>query len=170
MVEILFALLPPVFILHELEEILLYPTWTRRHQEMLLRRVPLLRGKLPFLQSPAFVLAVAEQLLIISGLTLATLCTGHTLYALFALWAFALHLLPHLAQPLLLRRYVPATISSLWALPYCIYTLSHFCNSYTPTQHAALACTAALFCMANLWAMHALCPRLWARIEKQLLK
>ncbi|MCA9906905.1 MAG: HXXEE domain-containing protein, partial [Anaerolineae bacterium] len=43
-----------------------------------------------------------------------------------ALAAFSLHLIVHIAQWLIYGKYVPVIITSILALPYCLYTYTEF--------------------------------------------
>lgn len=167
--DIIVVLLPLVFVLHEFEEIIMFPTWTKRHEAMLAARFPMLRGKIKFLQSPAFVLVVVEEFIIVSGCTIATLWTMNYIYWYFALLGYSLHLLPHIAQAIVLRRYVPAIITSVLCLPYCVWAVSVVWATYSVAEHLAIAALSALFCVGNLLAMHKVCAWLWTKIKNNYL-
>jgi hypothetical protein len=120
-------LLPVVFMLHDFEEILMGRPWLQQNAGILKARFPWLAKRLlprvTDLSTNGFALAVAEEFLILSVMTL--LAVEWELYALWAgmLLAFLFHLVVHLAQFLVMRRYVPVILTSGPAAIYCIWAL-----------------------------------------------
>jgi hypothetical protein len=125
--ENLLWLLPVFFMLHEFEEIVMMKPWLNRNEAALQRRFPVfsrrLMPRVARLSTSAFAVAVGEEFLLLSVITL--VCVEYQLYACWTglLLGFFLHLLVHFGQFLNLRRYVPVILTSVLAAPYCIYAV-----------------------------------------------
>ena len=109
----LIYLLPILFMLHEFEEMVMLPAWIGKNEKELSRRFPALRSKLSFLQSPAFGIAVCEEFIIVSACTMATIITGNMLFWYICLLAFSLHFVAHIIQFFIIRKYIPAIVSTV---------------------------------------------------------
>lgn len=120
-------LFPVVFMLHDFEEIVMFKAWFARNGARLEARFPsVARWLLPHMASistPGFALAVAEELLIFSLVTLIAIQVG--LYAMWAgmVVAFLLHLVMHFGQFVAWRGYVPVIATSGPAALYCLWAL-----------------------------------------------
>ena len=120
-------LLPIIFMLHDFEEIIMTKPWLTRNAGRLRQKYPRIAARLlphfSGLSTSAFALAVAEEFVLLSVLTLFA-----AEYKLYALWAgvtigFFLHLLAHAVQFLALRCYVPVILTSLPAGMYSLAAL-----------------------------------------------
>ena len=127
--KIIVWLLPIVFMIHDFEEIIFFKSWISKNKEYLSRKFPklskLLLFRLENLSVPAFSLAVAEEFVILSIVTVLSV-----LYDSYLLWfgifmGFFIHLLVHLIQWIALRRYIPAIYTSIASLLYCIFSLNY---------------------------------------------
>jgi hypothetical protein len=129
-IKLLAALLPVVFMLHDFEEIIIFKPWLEKNRDELKRRFPRIDKTLSknhdHLSTSAYAVAVLHEFFIITVITYFSLYFGsyHWWFGAFA--AFSLHLVVHLAQWLIYGRYVPVVLTSILALPYCIYTLAEF--------------------------------------------
>jgi hypothetical protein len=120
-------LFPIVFILHDFEELLLFEPWLKKNGNDILARV---RNKVPafverqletIVQKTTIQFAFPICLIFILTCIASLLAAEFNQYTFFiaASGLFFLHGFMHLAQALLLRRYVPAIITSaLVILPY----------------------------------------------------
>jgi hypothetical protein len=121
--RLLVWLFPAVFLVHDLEELLLWEPWLERNREDILRRVPpFLAGRVRRVLGKSRVEA-AVPVAMIFGLTVlaSLLAAGYGLPGLFLLASgmFFVHGFLHLGQALLLRRYVPAVVTSAGVvIPY----------------------------------------------------
>lgn len=122
----LILLLPVIFMLHDFEEIIFFKSWLKRNRNELLRRFPAMAPKLlshlESLSTPAFTFIVAEEFLLVSIVSLHAATTGY-----YQLWygvfmGFSIHLIIHLIQWMIYRKYIPTMVTSVLMLPYCIYT------------------------------------------------
>jgi hypothetical protein len=112
-----------VFIVHDFEEIIMMAPWMRKNRAELERRWPRLAPRMLAvtggLSTPAFALAVCVLFIAIAAATVAVVE-----FQLYALWGamllvFMLHFVMHIAQWIILRRYVPVIITSLPGTVYC---------------------------------------------------
>lgn len=129
-IKLLIALLPFVFMLHDFEEIIMFKPWLQKNRDEVKRRFPRIDKTLQHnhdqLSTSAYAVAVLHEFLIIALITYGSLFLDsyHWWFAGFA--AFSLHLIFHFAQWLIFGKYVPVILTSILALPYCIYTFLQF--------------------------------------------
>lgn len=125
--ETLLWLLPAVFMFHDFEEIIMVRPWMQKNAPLLRSRFPkLVERVLPHaekLSASGFALAVAEEFIILTVLTYATVE-----YQLYAMWTgmmlgFFVHLFAHVGQFLILKKYTPGVLTSMPVGIYCIYAL-----------------------------------------------
>jgi hypothetical protein len=115
--------------LHEFEEIIFMNVWMRHNKEFLVLNYPRISkyivNNIGDISTSAFSVAVFEEFILISMITLYTyLSSDYNLWTgLFM--AFFIHLIIHLIQFLILRKYIPAIITTIICIPYCILTLLH---------------------------------------------
>lgn len=130
----LMTLLPVVFMIHDFEELIMSNSWLAKNREELRKRFPkieyfLTRQRFFELSTAAFSVAVAHEFLLITIVSLTAV-----FYSLYEWWfaafmAFFLHLLVHIVQWAVFRKYIPAIVTSIMTMPYCIYTLMLFVKS-----------------------------------------
>lgn len=127
-IESILWLLPIVFMLHDLEELIFIKWWLSRNKTTLLTRYPRLApfviSHLDSLSTQALALVVAEEFLLLSLFTL--LAVEYQLYGAFAgfVAVYLLHLALHSFKAILMRQYVPATITAVLTAPYGVYALA----------------------------------------------
>lgn len=152
----LILLLPIVFMIHEFEEMILFPYWIPKHTDEFKRRYPRWYSKLKLeqkfilFQTPAFILAVFEEFILISAGTLLTVVTGNLIYWYFCLLAFTLHFAGHILLPIVLKKYVPALITTLICLPYCVWAIYSVYNYFSTLQQLYIGLASLLFFILNL--------------------
>ncbi len=149
-------LLPIVFMLHDFEEILLMKPWLHKNGDVLKKRFPRFAPMIAHqqgLSTAAFALAVAEEFIIISAVTaLAYMFSSYA--AWFAvLMAFALHLIMHIGQSLMIKGYVPAVATALPAMAYCGWALWLAAGQglFTIGQGILLTLLGTAAIVINLW-------------------
>lgn len=129
----LILLLPIVFMIHEFEEMILFPYWIPKHTDEFKRRYPRWYSKLKLeqkfilFQTPAFILAVFEEFILISAGTLLTVVTGNLIYWYFCLLAFTLHFAGHILLPIVLKNMFRHSLQLLYVYPI-VYGLSILCT------------------------------------------
>lgn len=167
--DVLLWLFPVVFVLHEAEETAFLPSWLHRHRGRLLNRFP--RGSSRLLSffdgisRTTFAGIAAEELVLVLGVA-AWASWADVCYPWLALFlAFGVHLVGHLLQILMIRRYVPVVATSLLGLACCGWGLRILIGSGLFSLREYLLCGVAgcIVAAVNLWTMHALAATLRRR-------
>lgn len=152
-------LLPLLFVFHDFEEIIGMRVWVARNGADISKRFPPFKFIFNNLTSTAgFALAVAEEfvlLLIICGLTF----TGIRAFSL--LWlgtfiAFTLHLVVHIGQAVVIRKYIPALATSILILPVSLWLIADCIkvSDFSPTEIIIYSLAAVVAVGANLLLAH----------------
>ena len=127
-------LLPIVFMIHDFEEIIFFKSWIPKNSDYLTTKFPKIskRFLLRFgnLSTPAFALAVAEEFILLSLITLCSVLLDNYSVWLAAFMGFFVHLLAHLVQWIVLKRYIPAICTTFLALFYCSYSLYEIISNH----------------------------------------
>ena len=120
-------LLPIVFMIDDFEEIIFFKSWINKNKDYLLEKFPKVSKRflhrLDNLSTSAFTLAVAEEFVLLSLITLGSVIFDNYVLWLAAFMGFFVHLLIHLVQWIIIKRYIPAIWTTFFALIYCVYTL-----------------------------------------------
>ena len=112
-----FLLFPSIFILHELEEILLSPRFMRRNPK--LQQQFLAAAFTPF-RFHAIVCQEFILLLIILGLSI--YFESFDFYITIII-AYVYHVIGHIFQSIFLRQYIPGVLSGIITAGYCTYQI-----------------------------------------------
>lgn len=158
-VSLILILFPIVFIIHELEEIIMVEKWMGKHRDELFRRFPVVAKRLERItqiDTRSFAVIVVEEFLIVSGLTIMSIVTGNIIYWYCVLAAFSIHLLIHLLQFIVWKNYIPAIITTVLCIPYCILALYDTIRIITSSELILYAAIGIVVAGANLLAMHEL--------------
>ena len=125
--SLLVWLLPIVFMVHDFEEIIFFKSWINKNKDYLTAKFQKISKhflpQMENLSTSAFALAVAEEFVLLSLITVGSVIFDNYLLWLAAFMGFFVHLLLHLGQWFILKRYIPAIFTTFFALIYCIYTL-----------------------------------------------
>ncbi|MBR6042680.1 MAG: HXXEE domain-containing protein [Paludibacteraceae bacterium] len=145
------------FIIHDSEEIVFQHKWVLKNKEIIANRFPFLQKPLFHLEkmnTAAFAIAATEELFAL--ITIALLVSaGLPIFIWNAIsLAFSFHLVIHVAQGAILRRYVPGLVTSLVLLPYAYYISKTIFNAMS--THAFFLCgaTGIIAMMVNLLFAH----------------
>ncbi|HBG42724.1 MAG TPA: HXXEE domain-containing protein [Porphyromonadaceae bacterium] len=118
-------LLPVVFMLHEFEEILFFRQWLHKNKVFLSQKYPkvsaFLLVRVGHLSTEGFVLAVAEEFVLLSVVTVLSVVFDCYWLWLGVFMGFSVHLLVHLLQWIAFRRYIPGIYTTLLALVYSVW-------------------------------------------------
>ncbi len=153
-------LLVVVFMIHDFEEIIMIQPWLARNAGNLNRRFPKVTGKLlsqyEKLSTSSFALAVAVEFILLSFLTYITV--ERELYSLWTgiLLGYFIHLLAHMGQYIVFRRYVPAIFTSVLTSIYCIWAIFYLNARHPLVWNEVLLWTlvALLVLVVNLILIH----------------
>lgn len=153
---LLYILLPLVFLIHDLEEIVMrkrsMPHIVRLVSSKFPRITPIIRH-LQNISTRNFIIIIVEEFLLLTvALVVFLYDTPYPLLAMF--WGFTIHLLVHIAQAIVIRRYVLGLITSLLFLPYCALGVVHLIQRYSFKMNMLLAIVGFTIVVANLLIMH----------------
>lgn len=112
-----FLLFPSIFMLHELEEILLFPRFMDRNPQLQRR---LLSGAFTPFRINAIIYQEFIFLLIILGLSI--YFESFDFY-LTIIIAYIYHVIGHVFQSIILRQYIPGVLSGIITAGYCTYQI-----------------------------------------------
>lgn len=112
-----FLLFPSIFMLHELEEILLFPRFMERNPQLQRR---LLSGAFTPFRINAIIYQEFILLLIILGLSI--YFESFDFY-LTIIIAYIYHVIGHVFQSIILRQYIPGVLSGIITAGYCTYQI-----------------------------------------------
>lgn len=120
-------LLPVIFMIHDFEEIIFFKSWISKNKSYLKDKFPKLNriilSKSEDLSTAAFSAVVAEEFILVSGITFLSVHFDTYYWWLAAFSGFFIHLLIHIIQWVIIRRYIPAIVTTFLALPYCLYVI-----------------------------------------------
>ncbi|WP_281644986.1 HXXEE domain-containing protein [Bacteroides zoogleoformans] len=130
-INLIMMLLPFVFVIHEYEEIIMFRCWMDRNKEELRKRFPgiesfFTRRGLFYYSTATFAVGTAHEFILISVVSFCSVWTEEYQWWFAALTGYSVHLLIHIMQWIVYRKYVPVIITSLLTLPYCIYAFAEF--------------------------------------------
>ena len=112
-----FLLFPSIFMLHELEEILLFPRFMERNPQLQRR---LLSGAFTPFRINAIIYQEFILLLIILGLSV---YFESFVFYLTIIIAYIYHVIGHVFQSIFLRQYIPGVLSGIITAGYCTYKI-----------------------------------------------
>lgn len=112
-----FLLFPSIFMLHELEEILLFPRFMDRNPQLQRR---LLSGAFTPFRINTIIYQEFILLLIILGLSI--YFESFDFY-LTIIIAYIYHVIGHVFQSIFLRQYIPGVLSGIITAGYCTYKI-----------------------------------------------
>lgn len=140
--ETLMWLLPVVFMIHDFEEIIMMKPWLTKNWPKLEKRLPAkairAMAKQKDMSVSAYALAVAEEFVVLSTLTLVAIEMNLNNFWAGLLIGFFIHLLVHIGQFVAFRGYVPVIITSIPAAVYSLIAL-HDLNVVHPLNRGMVA-------------------------------
>lgn len=126
-IELTIGLFPIIFMFHEFEEIIGFKPWFSKNGVWLKKEFPKLARQATHLEQlsvPAFVVAVLEEFVLVSIITILALTLQWYYVWVAAFTAFAFHIFLHIIQWIVTRKYVPVIITSLLSIPYVVWGLN----------------------------------------------
>lgn len=161
-------LFPIIFMFHEMEEIIGFRFWLKKNRAMLQEKFPKIAKEYEHHSTEGFALAVFEEYalcLIISGIAVATDWYG-LWFGGFA--AYALHLLIHIGQSLVIRKYIPAAATAILTLPISIFFIikSNAVLNFSIFEILIYTIIGVVIIGGNLKLIHILMNKFTMRMEK----
>ena len=127
-------LLPIVFMFHDFEEIIFFKSWITKNKETLSAKFPKISkrfvARFENLSVQAFSLAVAEEFVLLSIITILSIVFESYLLWLGVFMGFFIHLFVHIIQWVVFRKYIPAICTSVIALIYCFFALNFMLKNH----------------------------------------
>ena len=119
---------PLLFIFHDLEEIIGMKRFVNHNADMLQARFPFLYKRFSNFTTEGFALAVMEEFIVFTAISLLAIYFDNSLF--WNIWfggflGLTAHYVMHIGQALVIRRYIPALITSIICLPISIAILHH---------------------------------------------
>lgn len=119
---------PLLFIFHDLEEIIGMKRFLNRNADMLQARFPFLYKRFSKFTTEGFALAVMEEFIVFTAIALLAIYFNNSLF--WNIWfggflGLTAHYVVHIIQALVIRRYIPALITSIICLPISVLILHH---------------------------------------------
>lgn len=114
---------PIIFIFHDMEEVIGFGIWLKKNKELLSEKYPSIMNTYKDFSTEGFSLAVFEELVLcIAFCVLAVLLNAPIIWYIW-LGGFidcAVHFIIHIGQSIVMKQYIPATITSILCLPISI--------------------------------------------------
>lgn len=127
---------PILFIVHDMEEIMGFGLWLKKNRTLLDRKYPKISNTYNPYSTEGMAAAVMEELVICLIICIITRLTGFYGLWLGAFIAYTFHLIVHIGQSIVIKKYIPAVITSIICLPLSIWFIAFSIGnlSYTITQ------------------------------------
>ena len=114
-------LFPLLFIFHDMEEIIGFKSWIDKNCETIISRYPRIEKMYAQYSTEGMALAVFEEFILCI-----IICAISVMTNWYGLWlggfiAFVIHLVVHIGQAIVIKKYIPALITSIICLPVSIY-------------------------------------------------
>lgn len=155
--SIILFLFPLFFLIHELEEILMMRSWIEKNSVAMYRRFPRFGRIIQMMKKVTgqkVAIIAFEEFLIVIVCTLVSVYTGNIAAWYCCLAAFAVHLLIHMVQFIVWRGYIPAIVTTLLCLPYCIGVICEVPLLFTSGEWVIYTLSGLVLGGLNLFVMH----------------
>lgn len=156
--ETLVWFFPILFMFHDFEEIIFMKAWISRNQSYLSRRFPKfaenVMAHFDTVTTASFAAGVAEEFVLISGISVIAYLTGWYYLWIGLFVAFTLHLVMHGFQALAVGGYVPALVTSMICLPVCIWIIVQVIVPLSPVTFIFWSILGLMVLIANLLIIH----------------
>lgn len=120
-------LFPLLFIFHDMEEIIGFGIWLGKNKSMLDKKYPFISKNYENYSTEGMAFAVFEELILcLIFCILAVVADNQYVYLLWlgSFIAYTLHLIIHIGQSIIIRKYIPSFITSIICLPISIWCIS----------------------------------------------
>ncbi|MDB3189525.1 HXXEE domain-containing protein [Clostridioides difficile] len=120
-------LFPLLFIFHDMEEIIGFGIWLKKNKSMLDKKYPFISKVYENYSTEGMAFAVFEEFILCIIFCILTVITENQY--IYLLWlgsfiAYTLHLVIHIGQSIIIRKYIPSLITSIICLPISIWCIS----------------------------------------------
>ena len=120
-------LFPLLFIFHDMEEIIGFGICLKKNKSMLDKKYPFISKVYENYSTEGMAFAVFEEFILCIIFCILTVITENQY--VYLLWlgsfiAYTLHLVIHIGQSIIIRKYIPSLITSIICLPISIWCIS----------------------------------------------
>lgn len=165
----IFWLFPIIFMLHEMEEIIGFRIWLDKNRDIVSKY-----NKLSILyqnfSNEGFSIAVLEEYLLCIIITCISIFFKTYIVWIGAFIAFSLHLLVHILQSIIIKRYISSLASSIILLPISIFLISKAIYTFKYTFFSivisSVLCVIAM--LFNLIFVHKIMKKVTEKLKKQI--
>ena len=165
----IFWLFPIIFMLHEMEEIIGFRIWLDKNRDIVSKY-----NKLSILyqnfSNEGFSIAVLEEYLLCIIITCISIFFKTYIVLIGAFIAFSLHLLVHILQSIIIKRYISSLASSIILLPISIFLISKAIYTFKYTFFSivisSVLCVIAM--LFNLIFVHKIMKKVTEKLKKQI--
>lgn len=114
---------PILFIFHDMEEIIGFGLWLTKNRAFLDNKYPKISNTYKPYSTEGMAVAVMEELVLCLVICFISRFTGF-----YGLWlggfvAYTVHLIIHIGQSIVIRKYIPAYITSLICIPVSVWVI-----------------------------------------------
>ena len=155
--KFILLLFPIIFMIHEFEEIIMIEKWMNKNRSDFDRRFPRIAqrmNKFMDIDTRNFSIIVAEEFFIVSILTITSVLTNNIIYWYCILTAFSIHLIIHFLQFVIWKKYIPAIITTILCIAYCIFAIEKASYILTFKELFIYAVVGIIIGAVNLLVMH----------------
>ncbi len=149
-------LFPIIFIFHDMEEIVGFIPWLNKNKSFLEKKYSKFIKNYEGVSTEGFALAVFEELIL-----LLIICIASYFSDFYGIWlggfiGCVLHFFVHIIESIVVRKYIPALITSILALPVGIYIIYDSIRilSYPTTEIVIYSILGALLIGVNIRFAH----------------
>lgn len=115
---------PILFIVHDMEEIMGFGLWLKKNRALLDRKYPKISNTYNPYSTEGMTAAVMEEMLICLVICIIARFTEFYGLWLGAFIAYTFHLIVHIGQSIVIKKYIPAVITSIICLPLSIWFIA----------------------------------------------
>ena len=115
---------PILFIVHDMEEIMGFDLWLKKNRTLLDEKYPKISNTYKPYSTEGMTAAVMEEMVLCLVICIITRYTEFYGVWLGAFIAYTFHLIVHIGQSIVIRKYIPAVITSIICLPLSIWFIA----------------------------------------------
>lgn len=158
--SILILSLPIVFIFHDMEEIVGMKSFLRENKQFIISKIPRAKKIIENCTTEGFALAVYEELVLFIALSIAALAV-ESCDIFLNLWlgvyiGVAVHFLVHIGQAVVIRKYIPALITSIICLPVSCYFIALSVEMFSKRLSVVWIVSGGILAAVNVFVAHKL--------------
>ena len=158
--SILILSLPLIFIFHDMEEVVGMKTFLRDNGQLIISKIPRAKSFIERSTTEGFALAVYEELVVFIALSVAALaveCTDIFLNLWLGVYiGVAFHFVVHIGQVIVIKKYIPALITSILCLPVSCYLIALSVEAFAERLSVVWIVAGGVLAAANVVAAHRL--------------